>query len=160
MEVTIMQSPKGRPSLFTEELANLICERVAAHGCGLKQLCKMYDDMPNQDTIYQWRAKYDHFSDSYLAARKKQAHILFETSLEDIEDIKNYYYEDPKTGAICVDSGIVASQKALANQKTHMASKIRPKEYGGESSEIASTDNLKDVSDKLDKLMAAKQKEY
>ena len=34
--------------------------------------------------------------------REKQADILFDTSFEDIEDIKTYYYEDGKSGATCV----------------------------------------------------------
>ena len=31
---------------------------------------------------------------------------------------------------MCYDAGIVAAQKALANHKTFMASKIKPKIYG------------------------------
>jgi hypothetical protein len=157
---TQRHEPFGRPTKYNKEICDLICERVASYGISLKRLCKMFDDMPNPDTINSWRAKYDDFSVQYMNSRLKQAHILFENSLSDLEEIEDYRYIDPRTGATCVDSGIVAQQKALANHKTFMASKIRPKDYGNEASEAASTDNLKDVSDKLDKLMAAKQKEY
>lgn len=120
----------GRPSLYTPELVDLICDRVGTHGTGIRNICNMYQDMPSPETINQWRYKYNEFSERYLNARIKQSHILFDSSFDDIEDIKNFYYEDPKSGATCVDAGIVAAQRALANHKTFMASKIRPKDYG------------------------------
>jgi hypothetical protein len=120
----------GRPTKYSPELCDLICERVGTHGMGIRNICNMYEDMPTPETINQWRYKYDEFSERYMIARKKQSHILFDSSFDDIEKIRDYYYEDPKTGAICVDSGIVAAQKALANHKTFMASKIQPIHYG------------------------------
>jgi hypothetical protein len=151
----------GRPTIYNEELANLICERVASHGCGLNELCKKFSDMPNPDTIYSWRAKYEHFSESFLAARKIQGHALFETSLNDLAEIKDYYYDDPKTGARCVDSGIVAAQKAIAQHKLGMAAKLRPKDYGVTSVEEANNEsNAKEVAEHVAKIMKESEKEY
>ena len=125
-----MAHPGGRPSIYTPELAELICERVATHGTGIRNICNKYDDMPSPDTIFKWRHKYEEFSERYLNARTKQSHILFETSLDDVEDIREYFYQDIKTGATCVDAGLVAAQRAIANQKTKLASKISPRDYG------------------------------
>lgn len=122
--------PAGRPSIYTQELAELICHRVATNPHGIKTICKMYDDMPNPDTIREWRALHEKFSVLYLQAREKQSHILFESAIDEVEDIKSYVYENDKTGAKCVDAGIVAMQKAIANQKTHQAARISPKQYG------------------------------
>ncbi len=121
--------PRGRPTDYSPEIAKLICARLESHGFSLRRICAMYDDMPVADTIYRWRSLYEDFSERYLASRLKQAHILFETSLEDIEDIALYRYEDDR-GVTRVDPGIVAAQKALANHKTAMAGRIRPKDYG------------------------------
>ena len=132
----------GRPTDYTLELAELICHRVASHGMGLKQICAMYDDMPNPSTIYDWRAKNEQFSEMYLNSRRKQAHILVETSLDDVEDIQKYYYEDPMTGVTRVDSGVVAAQKALAAQKTWLAGKFRVQDYG-DKQQTESTVTLK-----------------
>jgi hypothetical protein len=85
--------------------------------------------MPTVETINQWRVKYDEFSDQYLYSRMKQTHAMFESAVDEVEKITEYYYEDPKTGATCVDSGIVAAQKAIANQKTHQAARLNPKLY-------------------------------
>ncbi len=153
--------PFGRPTIYSEQLVDLIIQRFESHPFGLRKLCSMYDDMPSPDTIYQWRARYDDFSERFLAARKKQAHLLFETSFEDVEEIKDYYYDDPKTGARCVDSGIVAAQKAIAQHKLGMAAKLRPKEYGVTSvDEAINADNTTEVAEKVAKIIKDSEKEY
>ena len=38
----------GRPSDYTQELADLICDRIATHSVGLQRLCDLYDDMPEK----------------------------------------------------------------------------------------------------------------
>jgi hypothetical protein len=42
-----MAKKVGRPSRYTKEIADLICERLASHSAGLKKLCTMFDDMPS-----------------------------------------------------------------------------------------------------------------
>lgn len=151
----------GRPTLYSEELVNIILSRFESHPFGLKKICAMYEDMPSVDTIYAWRSKYESFSERFLASRKKQAHLLFETSIEDVEEIKDYYYIDPKTGARCVDSGIVAAQKAIAQHKVGMASRICPSEYGPSAREEASSDaHSTEVAEKVAKIMKESEKEY
>ena len=144
-----MMARTGRPSLYTQELADRICELVSMHGISLRRICEKYPELPHSDTINEWRAKYDDFLARYLASREKQAHILFDSSFEDIEDIKGFYYTDPKSGAVCVDAGIVAAQKALANHKTFMASKIKPKDYGDKQqveTTVKHEENIKDLA--------------
>jgi|DEB19_MinimDraft_2_1074335.scaffolds.fasta_scaffold94631_2 hypothetical protein len=122
--------PAGRPTKYAPELIERILEAVSTHQCGLVKLCHMYDWMPNADTIIAWRAKYDEFSERYLLARKKQAHLLADRCNELAEEINDFIYEDPKTGAQCIDGGIVAMQKLKISSKTWLASRIEPKIYG------------------------------
>lgn len=124
--------PIGRPTIYTPELVDKILDVVATHQCGLKKCCALYDWMPNHDTIISWRAKYQEFSDRYLEARKKQAHLLAERTNELAEELTDYIYEDAKSGATCIDSGIVAMQKLIINSKTWLASRIEPKMYGSD----------------------------
>src|ERR1017187_3796169 len=119
----------GRPTKYNKELAAKICDAVAMHGYGLRKLSMMYEWMPTVDTINQWRVKYNDFSDQYLYSRMKQTHAMFESAVDEVEKITEYYYTDPRSGAVCVDSGIVAAQKAIANQKTHQAARLNPKIY-------------------------------
>lgn len=59
----------GRPSLYTPELAALICERLATEEGGLNEVCKA-DDMPAPSTVYLWIAKHSEFSEMYARARE------------------------------------------------------------------------------------------
>ena len=124
------KKPPYRPSIYTEELAALICHRVATNPHGLKRICKMYDDMPHPDTINEWRYKYESFSVCYINARLKQSHLIFESAIDEVEELHDYTYKNLKTGAISIDPGIVAMKKTIANQKVHHAARISPKHYG------------------------------
>ena len=79
----------GRPTIYSEELADFICEKVATHGMSLKQICKMYPEMPNHDTVFVWRWRYPDFSDRYLAAKRTQAELMYEDCIEIADDATN-----------------------------------------------------------------------
>ena len=69
-------SKLGRPSDYSQELADLICERIATHGVGLKKLCEMYEDIPEKITIRRWCIKDPQFRSQY--ARPKYTRSLCE----------------------------------------------------------------------------------
>ncbi len=150
-------SKGGPPTILNEELADKIFNRIATSTIGTGKLCDMYDDMPCENAIYEWRLKYPWFGEKYAQAKMKQAELMAEKL---VEMCYVPTYEDEK-GVERVDAGRVAAQRLLVDTVKWQASKLAPKVYGDKSHpESASTDNLKDVSEKLDKLMAAKQKEY
>jgi hypothetical protein len=146
----LIKPPKktmGRPTIYTPELAALICDRVASFPHGIRYICNMFDDMPNPDTINAWRHKYTDFSDCYMEARRKQSHIMFESAIDEVQSISEYEYVNPKTGATCVDAGIVAMKKAIAFQKTHQAARISPAHYAvsKQSEETSPSDTLSKI---------------
>lgn len=61
----------GRPSIYTNELAEKICDLVAQR-IPLIHICAR-DDMPNKDTIYRWKRERQDFSDLYAQARQHRA---------------------------------------------------------------------------------------
>lgn len=155
------KEPFGRPTLYCEELITKILDAVATNGCGIRKICEMYDFMPTPETINQWRNKYDNFSERYLTARKKQAHILFEAAIDIADETKEYEYQDFKTGAICIDSGIVALQRLRMHARTHQAARILPKEYGNQAeSEVISDANTTEVAEKVAKIMKDSERDY
>ena len=147
-----MAHPGGRPTDYTEELALRICEIVATNPHGIARLCKMFPELPQPSTIAAWRLKYEQFSAQYMKARDHQAHLMFESAIDDIQSIEDYEYQNDKTGAMCVDPGIVAMKKAIANQKTHHASRIRPKDYGVNKTE--ESNNPQETLTKIQALVA------
>lgn len=72
----------ARPSIYTPELADSLCERVAYRP--LNSVCKD-DDMPSRETVYGWLHKKPEFLDKYTRARKIRAYARAE-SLDDVCD--------------------------------------------------------------------------
>lgn len=75
----------GRPTIFTDELAETICARIAS-GESLRSICKE-DNMPVMSTVMLWiiDGKHEAFSEQYELARKIQAETLAD-ELFDISD--------------------------------------------------------------------------
>src|SRR5690242_20081935 len=83
----------GRPTIYTKELADFICKKIATHSIGLKKLCEMYPELPNKDTINEWRWQHDDFSVQYAKAKMMQAEINAEDCLEISDDGTNDWME-------------------------------------------------------------------
>lgn len=62
---------RGRPSTYTDELATVICERIAS-GETLSHIC-MEEDMPDRVTVWRWLNAHASFSQQYGRAREAQA---------------------------------------------------------------------------------------
>ena len=119
----------GRPSNYTPEIANEICE-LLAEGNSLVRICKL-PHMPNSRTVFEWLARPEHeqFALNYTRARAQMTHHLAEQCLE-IADLS----KDPAKARLQVDA------------RKWFASKMLPKVYGD-----ASQVRLADANgDKLD----------
>ena len=62
--------PAGRPSDYTDELADEFCRRVA-EGRSVSSVCADLD-MPSHQTIYRWRREKEEFSDKLTYARDER----------------------------------------------------------------------------------------
>jgi hypothetical protein len=140
--------PIGRPSKYTQELADRICNLVASHDLGLPRLCIKYPDLPEPQTINAWRREKPGFSSKYAQAKMEQAELLAE-SIDDIAyGINEYYYVDSETGASKIDSGLVAHARLLIDSRKWLASKLAPKIYGDKqqvTTTIKHEDTLEDL---------------
>lgn len=121
----------GQPTLYNEEIAQYVLDRVASTTCGLKTLCKEDPKMPAQDTVNLWRWKHPEFSERYLAAKQVQAHLLAEACEEEAKE--KLYYTDA-SGAERVDAGFTAAQRLLIDTRKWHASKVSPHFYGDKKS--------------------------
>jgi hypothetical protein len=103
----------GRPSKYSDELANEICSRIAG-GLSLSKLCKMAD-MPNASTVFKWIGENPEFSNKYTKATTERAELMFDDMLE-IADNENS--EDTQRARLRVDT------------RKWALSKLMPKKYG------------------------------
>lgn len=130
--------PGGRPTTYNDEIAALICERVATHSCGLQRLCNMYDDMPDKTTIYLWRYKHEEFSHQYAEAKLRQADLLAEEMMDIADDGTNDWME-----TFGEDTGIgwklngehVQRSRLRIDTRKWLAAKLLPKQYGAMAEE-------------------------
>lgn len=142
-----MAHPGGRPSIYTPELADLICMRIATHQESTHKLCQRYDDMPDTTCIYEWRHKHPGFAHKYAQAKMQQAEIM----AEQILDIADYSAQDTITdedGNERINSEFVARSRLRVDTRKWLASKLAPKIYGDRSTvetTIKHEENIKDL---------------
>lgn len=134
----------GRPTKFTQELADKICEAVATTTLGLKKLCASRDDLPDETTVQEWRYKHNDFSLSYAKAKLRQADLLAEDCLNISDDSKGDEIED-ENGNIKFNSENVARSRLRVDTRKWLASKLLPKQYG----DIKVIEDLQDKNEQL-----------
>lgn len=122
----------GRPSIFTEALADEICERLS-DGQSLREICRS-DDMPAKSTVCKWLALNPAFADQYARAREIQAEALVEESLEIADDASNDWMErqsdDGKSVGWELNGEHVQRSRLRVDTRKWFASKLAPKKYG------------------------------
>lgn len=75
--------PRGRPSSFTQQSADLICEMIA-EGKTIREICA-FRDMPAWETIRRWLRDNGDFQAQYARAREQSAEILENRVIEEAE---------------------------------------------------------------------------
>jgi len=64
----------GRPSTYSDEVADAICTQLA-DGQSLRQICEM-EQMPSRPTVFKWLREHEPFLYRYRVAREEQAESL------------------------------------------------------------------------------------
>jgi hypothetical protein len=102
----------GRPTKYSEEIGDKICEGIAS-GRSLVKICSD-KDMPHPASVYRWLRDHEEFCENYARAREDQAdyHSDYILDISDDDTI------DPQHKRIMVDT------------RKWLASKHRPKKYG------------------------------
>ena len=127
--IAALNKPKrpGQPTLYNEEIAAYILDRVATSTLGLKTLCESDPKLPDRDTINLWRWKHPEFSAEYLVAKQMQAHLLAE---ECDEIARAQHYVEDALGQKRVDPGFIASQRLQVDTRKWHTSKLNPAYFG------------------------------
>lgn len=123
----------GRPSSFTQEVADAICERLA-NAESLRSIC-LGDDMPSQTTVFRWLAdeRYAGFREQYARARESQADAIFDEILDIADDGSNDWMERRREdGSVdeVVNHEHIQRSKLRIDARKWMAGKLAPKKYG------------------------------
>jgi hypothetical protein len=105
----------GRPSLYSEELAESICQLVSI-GYTLKQI-ETIDDMPAERTILTWAATNPEFQQQYARARDASADA-FADRVANVAWMAEEGQTDPQAAKVAMDG------------YKWVAARRNPKKYG------------------------------
>jgi len=133
----------GRPTIFTQQMANLICLRIA-EGESLREIVKM-EGMPERATIYEWLLKKPDFADQYARAREEQADTLADEIIAIADEQPEIIpVVDKKTGMLIehkLDGAFLQWQKNRIEARKWTAMKLKPKKYGERVALAGDADN-------------------
>lgn len=121
----------GRPSLYTVELGDQICERIAS-GESLRAICSE-EEFPDKATVFRWLAKDQIFRDQYARSKEIQAEYFAEELMEIADDGTNDFVEraDKKGNVkVVVDQENIQRSKLRVDTRKWIASKLLAKKYG------------------------------
>lgn len=122
---------RGRPSRYTEDIADRICEEISG-GRSLLAICGEAG-MPKPATVFRWLAneRYSTFRDMYARAREAQADALFDEILE-IADTpligERVKSDDGRTEVTRED--MLGHRKLQVDTRKWVAAKLAPRKYG------------------------------
>lgn len=133
----------GRPSDYTQELADRICSRLAA-GESMRTIC-LDDDMPSRETLFRWIRSNTEFRDQYARAKDESADALVEDIQDIADDGTNDWMEvhdkDGKAIGWQVNGEHIQRSRLRVDVRKWAASKLKPKKYGDKvSTEISGPD--------------------
>lgn len=127
-----MAEQVGRPSAYSDVIADAICERLA-EGESLRSICSD-DGMPDKSTVFRWLAANEGFCDQYARAREAQADSLFDDILDIADDGSNDWMEKRNSDGENIgwqENGEALRRSVLrVDARKWMAGKLRPKKYG------------------------------
>lgn len=127
--------PVGRPSEFTKEIGDYICEKISTSEVGIRTLHEQDSKFPSMSTIMRWLKNHSEFRDQYARAKEAQADMFF----EQIVEIAN----TPVLG-VTKKSGVnqfgdfeevteadaIAHRRLQVDARKWVISKLNPKKFG------------------------------
>jgi hypothetical protein len=122
----------GRPTDYTLDLADKICERLAA-GESMRSVSRD-EEMPASATMFRWLREKPEFKEQYEVAKEECADMYAEEIIEIADDSANDYIdvtdENGATGATRLNSEHVQRSRLRVDSRKWVASKLKPKKYG------------------------------
>ena len=127
-----MEGVVGRPTTYNEEIASLICGRMA-NGESLRSICRD-DAMPALSTVFLWVSKHPDFSEQYKLAMASRADAMFEEMFDIADDGQNDWMEiQDKEGDNAgwrFNGEHVQRSRLRIDTRKWALSKMLPKKYG------------------------------
>lgn len=150
----------GRPTDYTPELGDLICDMLA-EGMSLRKVCSN-NNMPDKSTVFRWLRSDPEFRDQYARAKEEAADALVEEMLDIADDAsQDFQIVKSKKGNEypVMNAEFAARSRLRVDTRKWIASKLKPKRYGDKldiTGEQTHNHRFKDLDDEqLDEAIKA-----
>ena len=122
--------PEGRPEIYTQELADRVCEQIAM-GYSMRTVCKA-DDMPAISTLFKWIREKPEFSKQYTKATEERTEAMSEDILDIADDGTNDLMRIQKGNEHYeIENKEVTNRSRLrVDTRKWLMSKMKPRKYG------------------------------
>lgn len=122
--------PAGRPTDYTQELGDRICEKIA-EGKSMRSVCRE-EDMPGLSTVFRWIRDIKEFQEQYARACEERTEALSEEILDIADDGINDWMEvEYKDNTVWkVNNEAVQRSRLRVDTRKWIMSKMKPKKYG------------------------------
>jgi hypothetical protein len=146
--------PVGRPSSYSNLVAGLICEAMAA-GQTLTAICRSemlslggesFVTPPHISTVFRWLAQFQEFRDMYARAREAQADVWAQEIIDIADDSSGDTITTEKGAKIC-DAEWVNRSRLRVDARKWAAAKGSPRKYGDRLELAGDKDNPLVVAD-------------
>lgn len=120
----------GRPTKFTQELADEICAKLAT---GISARTVLTEEhMPSMNTFWRWIREDATFREQYARAKEEAAEAIAEDMFDIADDGRNDYMDIVVGGQTrtVVDNEALGRSKLRVDTRKWYLSKIMPKKYG------------------------------
>jgi hypothetical protein len=117
---------RGRPSVYTEELVEEICDRLA-DGEPLRHICRS-DGMPSWRTVYDWLGQNEDFAARIARARELGEVAISEQCME-IADDEQHDWVMTKKGTVCNEVA-VGRAKLQVWTRLQLLARWNPNKWG------------------------------
>lgn len=126
---SMVKRPRGRPSGYSKELGERICEKIATSDKGLHRICADNPDFPEPETIRVWKWRHPEFAAIYARAREEQQEWLVERAQAIADDGSNDTYIDDD-GKPRVDHDHIQRSKLRVDTIKWTAARLARGRYG------------------------------
>jgi hypothetical protein len=133
-----------RPTKFSEELFENICNQISTNSIGLHKICKEVGI--SAVTFFEWIKEDAELSNRYARAREAQAELLADQIIQ-LADDKSGDTQAGEFGEVGNAAAIQRSRLQVEARKW-IAAKLKPKKYG-DKVEVDQTINVNKLPDWL-----------
>ena len=125
-----MDKKTGRPSEYTKEIGEAICEHIA-NGNSLRSFCEK-ENSPSKSTVLRWLRQNEDFQTQYALSRQQLMEMMAEDIIEIADDGSNDYMTITKGNVSynVEDREVTNRSRLRVDTRKWIMSKLLPRKYG------------------------------